>query len=186
MSLRSVELRTPDQPLHASADPELLLLQIRAGAAAMKLPVTLGNSETTFAAGPLAAMAQASLQPAAYRGIELPPADALLYNCMCDLMFEQDNWQLFRSWVAGVREGDAAAAAQSRPDSPGAASAVALKTAEGFSATEETLSDRLQPVAERFLAVQQQQQQRQALAPDPAAHHQIQPAHGAAQSAVLV
>lgn len=201
--LTCAELRSAEQPAHALADPEQLLRQVRAGAAALHLPLTLGNRDVSFAPGAFAALAQSALQPAVYRGIELPPADSVVFERLCDCMFEQGNWQAFKTWAAGIHSNEgadeasasvsaapAAAAPASaplpRPDSPsGWAAGGRTTAAEGFSASEDTLTDRLQPVAQRLSEVQQQQQQPSdpAAGPGPGPGPQQQQPTGAQQAA---
>lgn len=109
-TLTGGELRTSEQPGHALADPEGLQLQIRAGAAALQLPVCLSNSGPSFEPSALAELERKAFEPACSQGIELPPVDSLVLSKVGDTMFEEGNWQAFKEWVARMSErGDALA-----------------------------------------------------------------------------
>lgn len=103
VAIAGAEAVASEQPTHAMSDPETLLLQVRAGAAALQLPVALGNLKPVCGARALAEVEAKAFSAASYRGVEVPPADALVFSALGDAMFEPDNWQAFQAWVGSVR-----------------------------------------------------------------------------------
>lgn len=114
--LTGAELTNVGQPPSALAAPEALLLQLRGVAAALGVPVTLGNAGVGFEGRLLAEVERKAFECGCYQGVDVPPVSRLMYAEMGDAMFESKAWPEFRDWAARVRQraaalGGAAAAA---------------------------------------------------------------------------
>lgn len=117
------EMRDCEQPSHALASPESLLLQLKATAASQRVPVILGNLAPRFDAEGLGELERKAFDAACYRGIDVGHVDGLVFSSMADAMFEPHNWHAFKEWAGRLRQhndalrfpprrGAAAAAAQ--------------------------------------------------------------------------
>lgn len=71
LQLSGGELGTDTQLHHALADPDALLLQIRACAAATQVPVSLSNQHVSFDAAALGELERKAFQCSCYRGIDV-------------------------------------------------------------------------------------------------------------------
>ncbi|KAG2495937.1 hypothetical protein HYH03_005868 [Edaphochlamys debaryana] len=101
--LKGAELRTAElAPVHC-CDPERQLAQQRTVAAALRLPVGVENAGERFDEAGLGRLEAALFEPGLYSGIELPPVNSLVFNRMCDALFEPGNWGRFKEFVRRVR-----------------------------------------------------------------------------------
>ncbi|KAG2445367.1 hypothetical protein HYH02_008832 [Chlamydomonas schloesseri] len=102
--LRSAELRSADiAPQQACCDPERQLAQQRTVAAALLVPVGLENAHERFDESALARLEASLFDTSVHEGIELPQVQSLVFNRMCDSMFEPGNWSRFKEFVRRVR-----------------------------------------------------------------------------------
>ena len=103
VQLSAGEMRDSEQPQAALSSPEHLLLQLRAGAAAMQIPVTLSNHGCGFDQNVLAELEHKSFEHTCFMGVDIAPVGAVQFNSMSDAMFDSQHWPVFREWVARVR-----------------------------------------------------------------------------------
>ncbi|KXZ50138.1 hypothetical protein GPECTOR_17g774 [Gonium pectorale] len=101
--LRSAELRTSELSSQACCDPERQISQQRTVAAALQVPVGLENLSERFDDSALARLEAALFDTSVNQGIELPQVQSLVFNRMCDSMFEPGNWTRFKDFVRRVR-----------------------------------------------------------------------------------
>ncbi|KAI8474720.1 MAG: glycoside hydrolase superfamily [Monoraphidium minutum] len=103
------ELTAAGQPAAALAAPETLLLQLRGVAAALGVPITLGNAAVGFDGRRLAELERRVFDGGCYQGVDVGPAAGVVLAEMGDAMFEPAAWTEFREWAARVRARGAAA-----------------------------------------------------------------------------
>jgi beta-amylase len=103
VQLSAGEMRDSEQPQAALSSPEHLLLQLRAGAAAMQIPVTLSNHGSGFDNNVLAELEHKAFEHTCFMGIDIAPVAAVQFNSMSDAMFDSQHWPVFREWVARIR-----------------------------------------------------------------------------------
>jgi len=103
VQLSAGEMRDSEQPPAALSSPEHLLLQLRAGAAAMQIPVTLSNHGCGFDQNVLAELEHKAFENTCLMGVDIAPVAAVQFNSMSDAMFDSQHWPVFREWVARVR-----------------------------------------------------------------------------------
>ncbi len=143
--LPGAELRNVDRHQQALCDPEHLMLQIRAAATAVHVPVTLECSSTRLDAAMVARLEQGLFEPAMCSSISLQQPKQLVVQRMGPALLEPANWQAFRGLVRRVRE---------RQD-PVPAAAVAAAAEDAAAAG----SSQQHPVLQKAQQVQQQAQQ---------------------------
>ncbi|KAG2438677.1 hypothetical protein HXX76_005224 [Chlamydomonas incerta] len=102
--LRSAEMRSAEiAPQQACCDPERQVSQQRTVAAALLVPVGLENAHERFDESALARLEASLFDTSVHEGIELPQVQSLVFNRMCDSMFEPGNWNRFKEFVRRVR-----------------------------------------------------------------------------------
>ncbi|GIM16354.1 hypothetical protein Vretimale_18986 [Volvox reticuliferus] len=101
--LRGGELRGSELHTQAYCAPERQLAQQRTVAAALHVPVGLENLSERFDEGALSRLEAALFDTSVHQGIELPQVQSLVFNRMCDSMFEPGNWTRFKEFVRRVR-----------------------------------------------------------------------------------
>ncbi|GLC38086.1 hypothetical protein PLESTM_000684200 [Pleodorina starrii] len=101
--LRGGELRSHEMHSQAFCDPERQLAQQRTVAAAVGVGVGLENLTERFDEGALSRLEAALFDTSVHQGIELPQVQSLVFNRMCDSMFEPGNWARFKDFMRRVR-----------------------------------------------------------------------------------
>lgn len=135
--LSNADLRNRDQHSAAFCGPEDLLRQQRAGAAALQVPVTLENARAgVYDDNCFDTMQESLLRCTSHQGIDLPVPSGMVYNSLCQRMFEPDNWANFKRFVSVVNAQAHAHAQAEASSSPGdgAAAAPAAANADSSSA----------------------------------------------------
>lgn len=122
--LRSAELRNHELMPQALCDPEKQLALQRTVAAALLVPVSLDNLTVRFDEGALNRLEGALFDASVYQGVELPQVTGLVFNKMCDGLFEPGNWTRFKDFIRRVRN-RADVLVVHRPLSPRGAAAAA-------------------------------------------------------------
>ena len=72
LHLTGMELHTSGQPACVLSDPEMLLLQVRAGAGALKVPICAENSTRVVDEAGWVQMERSLTESVKYKGIDLP------------------------------------------------------------------------------------------------------------------
>jgi beta-amylase len=171
LQLAAGELRDCEQPGNALASPEHLLLQLRAGAAALHVPVLLTNYGSGFEQHLLSELERKAFEGTCYMGVDIEPAAGLQFNSMSDIMFESQHWGVFKDWVSRVRRrAQELAEAQQQLRVPGSSSGSRHEQRPRLPSRQGTVSSaqlvqeagQLQQQAAAAAAAAAQQQQRQA------------------------
>ncbi|MFM2272767.1 MAG: hypothetical protein RL702_1832, partial [Pseudomonadota bacterium] len=76
---------------------------LRAGAAALHVPVLLTNYGCGFEQHLLSELERKAFEGTCYMGVDIEPAAGLQFNSMSDIMFESQHWGVFKDWVGRVR-----------------------------------------------------------------------------------
>ncbi|GIL62493.1 hypothetical protein Vafri_16696 [Volvox africanus] len=101
--LQGGEPRGYEMNMQAHCAPDRQLTQQRTVAAALQVPVGLENLSERFDEQALFRLEGALFDTSVVKGIELPQVQSLVFNRMCDSMFEPGNWNRFKQFVRRVR-----------------------------------------------------------------------------------